>query len=241
MLATGGRDAVINLWYDSTASDKEEAFRKEGEGVLRGQELENAELDGDYTKAIQIAFELRRPHKLFKLFAGLCRKREAEDQIEKALHAFCKEEFQLLFDYVREWNTKPKLCHVAQYVLFRVFNILPPTQIIEIRGIGELLEGLIPYSQRHFSRIDRLVRSTFLLDYTLTGMSVIEPETDARELREKPLLHLGETINHGQNQTSDGLNENILSKKRKSKKLNDYSHKKHKDNTNTVAISLRAQ
>ena len=29
MLATGGSDAVINLWYDCTADDKEEAFRKE--------------------------------------------------------------------------------------------------------------------------------------------------------------------------------------------------------------------
>ncbi|KAJ6858579.1 hypothetical protein NC652_041003 [Populus alba x Populus x berolinensis] len=29
MFATGGGDAVVNLWYDSTASDKVEAFRKE--------------------------------------------------------------------------------------------------------------------------------------------------------------------------------------------------------------------
>jgi len=29
MFATGGGDAVVNLWYDSTASDKAEAFRKE--------------------------------------------------------------------------------------------------------------------------------------------------------------------------------------------------------------------
>lgn len=29
MLATGGGDAVINLWYDCTADDKEEAFREE--------------------------------------------------------------------------------------------------------------------------------------------------------------------------------------------------------------------
>ena len=43
------------------------------EGVLKGQELENAMLDADYTKAIQIAFELRRPHKLFELFSELCR------------------------------------------------------------------------------------------------------------------------------------------------------------------------
>lgn len=43
------------------------------EGVLKGQELENAILDADYTKAIKIAFELHRPHKLFELFAELCR------------------------------------------------------------------------------------------------------------------------------------------------------------------------
>lgn len=29
MLATGGGDAVIKIWNDSTAADKEEAFRKE--------------------------------------------------------------------------------------------------------------------------------------------------------------------------------------------------------------------
>jgi len=53
---------------------------------------------------------------------------------------------------------------------------------VQVRGIGELLEGLISYSQRHFSRIDRLERSTYLLDYTLMGMSVIEPEGDIRQI-----------------------------------------------------------
>lgn len=43
------------------------------EGVLKGQDLENAVSDADYSKAIQIAFELRRPHKVFELFSRLCR------------------------------------------------------------------------------------------------------------------------------------------------------------------------
>jgi hypothetical protein len=29
MLATGGTDALVNLWFDCTAEEKEEAFRKE--------------------------------------------------------------------------------------------------------------------------------------------------------------------------------------------------------------------
>lgn len=35
MFATGGEDAVINLWYDSTAADKEETFRREVSAFLK--------------------------------------------------------------------------------------------------------------------------------------------------------------------------------------------------------------
>ncbi|MCL7035917.1 hypothetical protein MKW94_024153 [Papaver nudicaule] len=183
MFATGGGDAVVNLWHDSTVEDKEEAFRKEAKGVLKGQELENALSDANYIKAIKIAFELRRPHKLFDLFSELFRKKHAEDQVDKALRSLGIDELYQLFEYVREWNSKPKLCSVAQFVLSRVFSTLPPKEIIEIKGITEILEGLIPYTQRHFTRADRLERNTLLLDYTLHGMSVIEPpESNASRL-----------------------------------------------------------
>lgn len=135
------------------------------ERVLKGQELENAVLDADYVKAIQVAIDLRHPHRLFDLFSKLLRftiilfnhsdavlslplfflckylpiysfvlsrKRVAEDQIERALCAFDKDKFRLLLEYVREWNSKPKLCHVAQFVLFRVFNILSPIELVEV-------------------------------------------------------------------------------------------------------------
>ncbi|KAI3680867.1 hypothetical protein L6452_35644 [Arctium lappa] len=218
MLATGGSDAVINLWHDSTAADKEDAFRKEEEGVLKGQELENAVLDANYTKAIHLAFELRRPHKLFELFAELCRRKDAKDQVIQALGVLGTEEYHQLLEYIREWNTKPKLCHIAQFVLFQVFSILPPTEIIEMRGIGELLEGLIPYSQRHYSRIDRLERSTFLLDYTLNGMSVVEPDMGVVE-DPKDASPVGptEAVAEGQERANEEVSKKRSSKKRKSK------------------------
>ncbi|VAH36346.1 unnamed protein product [Triticum turgidum subsp. durum] len=176
-----GSDGLVKLWTIKTNEciatyDKHDGKEEE---VLRGQELENAVSDSDYTRAIQLAFELRRPRKLLELFSQLCRKADPEDPIEKALLGLPKEGLHVLLEYIREWNTKPKFCHVAQFVLFRVLRSLPPTDILEIKGISELLEGLIPYSQRHFSRVDRLVRSTFLLDYTLTRMSVVDPDVDA--------------------------------------------------------------
>lgn len=50
----------------------------------------------------------------------------------KALQGLEKEEFRLLFEYVREWNSKPKLCHIAQFVLYHTFNVLPPTEIVQV-------------------------------------------------------------------------------------------------------------
>ncbi|KAL5183262.1 Transducin beta-like protein 3 [Glycine soja] len=238
-LATGGGDAVVNLWFDSTAADKEEAFRKEEEGVVKGQELENAVSDADYTKAIQIAFELRRPHRLFELFAELCRKREAEDHMDRALKGLDSEELRILFNYVREWNTKPKLCYVSQFVLFRVFCIFPPTDIVQIKGIGEYLEGLIPYSQRHFGRIDRLVRSTFLLDYILSGMSVIEPQAQLTESKTELLLQ--SEIGIPDPDKENDTNEITASKKRKSNKSKHGSHKKVKNVAYNKVESIQLQ
>ncbi|XP_068643036.1 protein TORMOZ EMBRYO DEFECTIVE [Aristolochia californica] len=242
MLATGGSDAVVNLWHDSTAADKEEAFLKEEEGVLKGQELENAVLDAEYTKAIQLAFELRRPHKLFELMAELCMKKDAEEHLRKTLGALGMEEIRLLLEYVREWNTKPKLCHVAQFVLFHVFNIFPPTELIEIHGISELLEGLVPYSYRHFSRIDRLLRSTFLLDYTLTGMSVIEPESDYQpDLRCVNEQQSAELNGGEMRQSSLEIVEKVFPKKRKPSKSRKGIEKKSKEaRLDASVISLQA-
>lgn len=107
-----------------------------------------------------------------------------------------------------------------------------------MKGIGELLEALIPYSQRHFSRVDRFVRSTYLLDYTLTQMSVIEPETEVRAFRGS-LVHShvnsrddvppDNDCEQEQKYTSKGMGTEAASKKkRKSDKYKDGSHKKVK-------------
>lgn len=119
---------------------------------------------------------------------------------------------------------------------------------MQIKGIAELLEGLIPYTQRHFSRIDRLVRSTFLLDYVLTGMSVIEPDIDARELKPKSSVHsevkdtdhvvLEGNVDEEQTESKS----KSASKKRKSNKPRESTSKKVKGsyNTKSGAISLQA-
>ena len=48
--------------------------------------------------------------------------------------------------------------------------------LLKVPGMHDLVEALASYTQRHFVRMDRLVRSSFLLDYTLASMNVVMPE-----------------------------------------------------------------
>lgn len=113
-----------------------------------------------------------------------------------------------------------------------------------------MLEGLIPYSQRHFTRIDRLERSTFLLDYTLTGMSVIEPERSENETvsidvdkkHHSRVEEEEETLKTAaQNEVEDHMElEDKPVRKRKSRKSLKEKEKTKVAYINTAAISSQA-
>ena len=205
--------------------------------------MENALCDRDYVRTIQLAFELRMPHKLFTLFSDLCRQaltlsypwfshrsmahfivfreRLTVDPAEEVIRSLGKDELRVLLEFIREWNTRSHSCHVAQFVLFRIFKVFPPIEIIQVKGVRELLEGLIPYSLRHFSRIDRLARSAFLFDYTLTRMAALEPQDDLE-----------------MDSRDDAVQGEVQLRKRKSGKLKKSSGKKTKVDLPAHEISV---
>ena len=54
--------------------------------------------------------------------------------------------------------------------------------LLKTPGMQDLVEALASYTQRHYVRLDRLVRSTFLLDYTLASMNVLMPAVGPDDL-----------------------------------------------------------
>jgi len=44
--------------------------------------------------------------------------------------------------------------------------------------LSQLLQALIPYTARHFQRMERLVQRSYLVDYTLTAMQVLDDMAD---------------------------------------------------------------
>ncbi|CAN0452035.1 unnamed protein product, partial [Laminaria digitata] len=43
----------------------------------------------------------------------------------------------------------------------------------EQQGCAELVRVLLPYSERHFQRLDRLLQSSYLVEHTLASMHML--------------------------------------------------------------------
>ena len=45
-----------------------------------------------------------------------------------------------------------------------------PEELRKVPGIKQLVESILPYSERHYARLERLQKASYLLDYTLRAM-----------------------------------------------------------------------
>lgn len=101
-----------------------------------------------------------------------------------------------LLRFVRDWNTKAKTSIVAQQVLFAIVKLRSADDVIQAFGdentekifadgedalsangpttgrtaLKELIDALIPYSERHHARMERLVQESYVVDYILGEM-----------------------------------------------------------------------
>ena len=103
-----------------------------------------------------------------------------------------------LLTHIRDWNANARTSTTAQGVLHAVLRLRRAEDIVEAfekagsiaavsvpkdgeqsvgrkrkagaPGLREVLEGLIPYSKRHFARLDRLVQESYVLDYVVGEM-----------------------------------------------------------------------
>ena len=61
-----------------------------------------------------------------------CRSEGANLHIRQIMQTLDKEYWKPLLEYLRDWNAKPKSCHVAQRVLYEFFSVVPASKIVEV-------------------------------------------------------------------------------------------------------------
>jgi U3 small nucleolar RNA-associated protein 13 len=72
--------------------------------------------------------------------------------------------------YCRDWNTRARNSHIALLVIKAIVTSIPAHKLASSDGVPELLAGITPYAERHFTRLDNLHASSYLLDFVLFSM-----------------------------------------------------------------------
>jgi U3 small nucleolar RNA-associated protein 13 len=75
-----------------------------------------------------------------------------------------------LIGYIRDWNTRVKQSHVAQTVLYALVRFHPHQVLAELPTMAEMIEGVLPYTERHFQRMNQLLTDSYIVDFTLQSM-----------------------------------------------------------------------
>ncbi|KAG9050764.1 U3 small nucleolar RNA-associated protein 13 [Tulasnella sp. UAMH 9824] len=117
-----------------------------------------------------------------------------------------------LLKHVRNWNANTKTFAVAQTILHAILKLRSASDILktfdasepsealmeiadeplpggpsdkDMRALKELLDGLIPYTERHLNRAERLIQDSYVVDYILSEMDLgilVPAENDDMEV-----------------------------------------------------------
>jgi len=122
----------------------------------------------------------------------------AVDEVIKTMSA---EDLITLIKFVRDWNSNAKTSGVAQEILHAIVKLRSAEEIMEMfrpqftltgveqsadttGGLKEIVDGLIPYTERHLARMERLIQESYVVDFLLEEMDqgMLSGEADLMEV-----------------------------------------------------------
>ncbi|EJD54407.1 WD40 repeat-like protein [Auricularia subglabra TFB-10046 SS5] len=198
-VVSAAADSVITFWEDSTALEREEKAQKVAEQVEIEQNFLNYLALNDYKNAILLGLAMDQPGRLYKLFSTVRSEGAASPSahasltghsaVDEVLRTLSSPDLARLLRHVRTWNTTARTSAVAQGILHAILKLravadivaafAPEVALLEGQkvdpkdagaGLKEIIDGLIPYSERHLTRVERLVQESYTIDFLLAEM-----------------------------------------------------------------------
>ncbi|CAI4035136.1 hypothetical protein SMKI_12G2760 [Saccharomyces mikatae IFO 1815] len=183
IIVSADADGVFQFWKDCTEQEKEEEQEKAKLQVEQEQSLQNYISQGDWTNAFLLAMTLDHPMRLFNVLKkalGESRLRQDikegessvvfNEELDHAISTLNDEQLMLLMKRCRDWNTNAKTHTIAQRTIRCILMYHNIEKLSEIPGMVKVVDAIIPYTQRHFTRVDNLVEQSYILDYALVEM-----------------------------------------------------------------------
>ncbi|XP_069762489.1 transducin beta-like protein 3 isoform X1 [Narcine bancroftii] len=220
LVVTGSGDSCIIIWKDVTEIELAEEQVKQEEQILKQQELSNLLQEKKYLKALGLAISLDHPQTVLSVIKALLSECNGQENLESTLLKLRQDQKESLLKFCMVWNTNSKNCHEAQYVIQILLRNETPEHLLQYNGIKAALEGLVPYTERHFQRISRLLQASMFLDYMWQNMRLTGKSSDPEEMEVEPSLPTKKTSNR--NKKSMIIATNYCTQRNESEESDDY-------------------
>lgn len=165
---SGGSDSLLVKWKDMTELEKTTKLLEQQEVALQEQELANLLLEKKHLKALRYALRLAKPKLTLNIITQVIRAQE-EGGLHDTIRQLSDEETQSLLTHATSWNTNSRNTRTAQLVLNIVLQAILGGQFKPASRV-QLVEDVLPYTERHFKRMTEHLTSIKALEFTMKCM-----------------------------------------------------------------------
>nr|XP_003699221.1 PREDICTED: transducin beta-like protein 3 [Megachile rotundata] len=165
-IVSGGSDSLLVIWKDVTEERKTQRALESEQLALEEQQLSNLLKASKLTSALNLALKLNRPFQVLKIIENIIKEDCLQlEQTVRDLKPIYKEE---LLKCAVTWNANSKNCQIAQVV---INTLMMEMEDLESRTTASsTLESMIPYTERHYVRMTKLLQNLHLMTYMLHRM-----------------------------------------------------------------------
>lgn len=192
-MVSADADGVIRFWRDCTEETVKEQLEQDKIRVEQEQSLQNYLASEDWANAFLLAMKLDHPMRLFNVLRQSMRSSASlggqarggagsaspifNSVLDEAIGQLDDADVVKLLKRCRDWNTNAKTHRVAQCAITCVLKSHKIDKLTEIPGLVAIVDGIVPYTQRHFARVDNLLEESYILDHALFEMDKLALDT----------------------------------------------------------------
>lgn len=173
---SGSADSVLVRWQDSSEAVAQEESAARDLQMERETELSIAVHAREFDRAFKLAMRLQQPRHLRTVVERLVGSPEGVGQMNDAVRLMDESDLAYCLSCCRDWNTTATHALTAQKLLHAVLTTTTAAKLATMPKLNEILDALIPYTERHFERLDRLMQQSQFLSFTVAQMRMLETD-----------------------------------------------------------------
>jgi len=113
---------------------------------------------------------------------------DADKQYTDIFQALEAENFVKMMGFMQDWMTNSKRTFLTSQIINCILRHYSPDDLASLpwKNFNKTLKALTAYNDRHFKRVDGMLRKSYILDFTLDCMGLMDmQDVGAKRKREE--------------------------------------------------------